>query len=154
MAASMAAASATRRVIGPIWATVPKALAGKAGTRPKLGFNPVMPLKAEGTRIEPPPSVPRWKTPAPVAAASDDETVVSSWNLEEPAPAGTAAPAGDDFGDFGELNDDPIDTKLDLARAYLDMGDPDGARAMLDEVMQEGSQMQKDVARGLLDMLA
>jgi pilus assembly protein FimV len=92
--------------------------------------------------------------PAPVAAASDDETVVSSWNFEEPAPAGTAAPAGDDFGDFGELNDDPIDTKLDLARAYLDMGDPDGARAMLDEVMQEGSQMQKDVAKGLLDKLA
>jgi pilus assembly protein FimV len=30
------------------------------------------------------------------------------------------------------------------------MGDPDGARAMLDEVMQEGTQMQKDVARTLL----
>jgi pilus assembly protein FimV len=92
--------------------------------------------------------------PAPAVAASDDETVVSSWNFEEPAPAAAATAAGDDFGDFGELNDDPIDTKLDLARAYLDMGDPDGARAMLDEVMQEGSQMQKDVAKGLLDKLA
>jgi pilus assembly protein FimV len=92
--------------------------------------------------------------PAPAVAASDDETVVSSWNFEEPAPAAAATAAGDDFGDFGELNDDPIDTKLDLARAYLDMGDPDGARAMLDEVMQEGSQMQRDVAKGLLDKLA
>lgn len=52
--------------------------------------------------------------------------------------------------DLGEFNDDPIDTKLDLARAYLDMGDGDGARAMLEEVIKEGSQMQQDVARGLL----
>ena len=51
---------------------------------------------------------------------------------------------------LGEFNDDPIDTKLDLARAYLDMGDEEGARAMLDEVLKEGSQMQKDVATGLL----
>lgn len=89
------------------------------------------------------------------AVAAPEEDAVSSWNFEEPAPAvAEATPAGDDFGDFGELNDDPIDTKLDLARAYLDMGDPDGARAMLDEVMQEGSQMQRDVAKGLLDKLA
>ncbi|MGH8253854.1 MAG: FimV/HubP family polar landmark protein [Steroidobacteraceae bacterium] len=44
-----------------------------------------------------------------------------------------------------------VGTKLDLARAYLDMGDPAGARAMLDEVLDEGSQMQKDEARRLLD---
>ncbi|HEY1588962.1 MAG TPA: FimV/HubP family polar landmark protein [Rhodanobacter sp.] len=56
-------------------------------------------------------------------------------------------------GDLGEFNDDPVDTKLDLARAYLDMGDADGARAMLSEVMKEGSQMQKDVAKRLLDNL-
>lgn len=46
--------------------------------------------------------------------------------------------------------DDPVDTKLDLARAYLDMGDPIGARAMLEEVLEEGSQMQKDEAKRLL----
>lgn len=57
------------------------------------------------------------------------------------APVEAAAPA----------SDDPVDTKLDLARAYIDMGDPDGARAMLDEVMAEGSQMQKDTASRLLD---
>lgn len=55
--------------------------------------------------------------------------------------------------ELGEFNDDPIDTKLDLARAYLDMGDEEGARAMLDEVIKEGSQMQKDVATSLLDGL-
>ena len=31
------------------------------------------------------------------------------------------------------------------------MGDPDGARAMLEEVLHEGTQMQKDVAQKLLD---
>lgn len=50
-----------------------------------------------------------------------------------------------------EFSDDPIDTKLDLARAYLDMGDADGARAMLEEVLAEGSQPQRDTARRLLD---
>jgi pilus assembly protein FimV len=90
---------------------------------------------------------------APDAHPAEDATA-SSWNFDEPETTAHADPAGEDYGDFGELNDDPIDTKLDLARAYLDMGDPDGARAMLDEVMQEGSQMQKDVARGLLGKLA
>ncbi len=32
-----------------------------------------------------------------------------------------------------------VGTKLDLARAYVDMGDPEGARAILDEVLQEGN---------------
>jgi pilus assembly protein FimV len=44
-----------------------------------------------------------------------------------------------------------VDTKLDLARAYLDMGDAEGARLMLDEVLAEGSQMQKDTARRILN---
>lgn len=48
------------------------------------------------------------------------------------------------------FHDDPVDTKLDLARAYLDMGDPVGARAMLDEVIEEGSLAQQDEARRLL----
>ena len=54
---------------------------------------------------------------------------------------------------FDGTPDDPVDTKLDLARAYMDMGDPEGARAMLEEVLDEGSQMQKDVAQKLLDDL-
>ena len=32
-----------------------------------------------------------------------------------------------------------VGTKLDLARAYMDMGDPDGARNILEEVLHEGS---------------
>ncbi len=46
-----------------------------------------------------------------------------------------------------------VGTKLDLARAYLDMGDPDGARAILDEVLSEGSPSQKSEAQRLLETL-
>ncbi|MCC6561492.1 MAG: hypothetical protein IT478_09050 [Xanthomonadales bacterium] len=48
------------------------------------------------------------------------------------------------------MGDDAVATKIDLARAYLDMGDADGARSMLEEVMVEGSAAQKDEAAKLL----
>jgi len=40
--------------------------------------------------------------------------------------------------------------KLDLARAYIDMGDPEGARSILAEVLEEGSAQQKAEAQELL----
>jgi pilus assembly protein FimV len=46
-----------------------------------------------------------------------------------------------------------LSTKLDLARAYLDMGDDDGARQILDEVVTEGSEELKAEARILLDRI-
>ena len=46
-----------------------------------------------------------------------------------------------------------IGTKLDLARAYIDMGDPDGARSILEEVLEEGDQGQKQEARALLETI-
>jgi pilus assembly protein FimV len=46
-----------------------------------------------------------------------------------------------------------VGTKLDLARAYMDMGDPEGARSILAEVLAEGSVSQKQEARRLMDTL-
>jgi pilus assembly protein FimV len=46
-----------------------------------------------------------------------------------------------------------VGTKLDLARAYMDMGDPEGARSILAEVLSEGSVSQKQEARRLMDTL-
>ncbi len=46
-----------------------------------------------------------------------------------------------------------VGTKLDLARAYMDMGDPEGARSILEEVLGEGSASQKTEARRLIDSL-
>ena len=47
--------------------------------------------------------------------------------------------------------EDAVGTKLDLARAYLDMGDPEGARSMLQEVISEGTAAQKTEAQRLLN---
>jgi pilus assembly protein FimV len=46
-----------------------------------------------------------------------------------------------------------VGTKLDLARAYIDMGDPDGARSILNEVLEEAVDSQRQEAQKLLDDL-
>ncbi|WP_019529874.1 FimV/HubP family polar landmark protein [Dasania marina] len=58
----------------------------------------------------------------------------------------------EDDDEFDFLSDtDEVATKLDLARAYIDMGDTDGAKDILDEVVQEGSDEQKQEASALLE---
>lgn len=83
-----------------------------------------------------------------------------SKELEEPtiasadALAETDADGGtdDDFDFFSDT--DETTTKLDLARAYIDMGDAEGARDILDEVISEGSDVQQQEAREMLAKLA
>ena len=87
----------------------------------------------------------------------DDATV------EQPRPS-----LDDDTGEvetlsFGpdDMSDDlheartmtEVGTKLDLARAYVDMGDPQGARSILEEVLDEGDEGQRQQAQQLLDSL-
>ena len=56
-----------------------------------------------------------------------------------------------------DLSNEPtmtdVGAKLDLARAYIDMGDPDVARNTLKEVLEEGDDLQQQEARQLLDEL-
>jgi pilus assembly protein FimV len=60
----------------------------------------------------------------------------------------------DDDDDFDFLSGtDESATKLDLARAYIDMGDTEGARDILDEVVAEGSETQQQEARDLIARL-
>jgi len=54
--------------------------------------------------------------------------------------------------DFLEGTDESS-TKLDLARAYIDMGDLDGAKDILDEVTKEGSSEQQAEAKDLLSSI-
>ncbi len=49
-----------------------------------------------------------------------------------------------------EITMSEVGTKLDLARAYVDMGDPEGARSILEEVLKEGSANHKQEAERLL----
>jgi len=61
----------------------------------------------------------------------------------------------DDDSDLGEGEtgeaEDEISTKLDLARAYIDMGDSDGAKEILNEVLADGSESQKEEAKALIE---
>jgi len=82
--------------------------------------------------------------------------------LEQPRPSAggdydsdTEALGPEEFSDV--LHDartmTEVGTKLDLARAYVDMGDPGGARSILEEVLDEGDESQRQQAQQLLDSL-
>jgi pilus assembly protein FimV len=64
-----------------------------------------------------------------------------------------AALGNDDEFDFLAGTDEAA-TKLDLAQAYIDMGDSDGARDILNEVVTEGNDEQKNEAKEMLSRLA
>ncbi|MGY4489952.1 FimV/HubP family polar landmark protein [Pseudomonas sp. TE3610] len=88
--------------------------------------------------LEHPPIAEPFKAPEP--AALDDLD-----NLDD------LPPFEDDF-DYLSGTDESA-TKLDLARAYIDMGDHDGARDILDEVVKEGTAGQQTEAREMLSKL-
>jgi pilus assembly protein FimV len=58
----------------------------------------------------------------------------------------------DDEFDFLSGTDESA-TKLDLARAYVDMGDQEGARDILTEVIEEGNEQQQQEAREIMGQL-
>src|SRR5690606_15109418 len=86
-----------------------------------------------------------------IAAQADDEPEpTGSYSL--PDDDSTLALAGDEpAGETSLGSDEAAATKLELARAYLDMGDVEGARGMLEEVVGEGNPGQRSEARRLLD---
>jgi pilus assembly protein FimV len=96
-------------------------------------------------------------TPDTFAAELDDvnaELESLSNSIGEPTfTEADAALDGDDEFDFLSGTDEAA-TKLDLAQAYIDMGDSDGARDILNEVVSEGSDEQKSEAREMLSRLA
>jgi len=82
-----------------------------------------------------------------------------SQSLENPSiePSFTAEDAakGDDEPEFDFLSgSDEVATKLDLAQAYIDMGDEGGARDILAEVLAEGDEKQRGEAKEMLSNLA
>jgi FimV-like protein len=59
----------------------------------------------------------------------------------------------EDSTDLSEADEDVYTTRLKLAEAYIEMGDEDGARGMLEEVIADGSPDQQAIARRILDRL-
>ena len=83
-------------------------------------------------------------------AAPDIKLDDISLSLDDVPTADAAAPAA------GGTKDDhwyDVQTKFDLAKAYQEMGDKDGAREILQEVMKEGDAAQQAEAKQLLDSL-
>ena len=60
----------------------------------------------------------------------------------------------DDAGDGVVEEEDLVQNKLELARAYLELGDEENVRSILQEVMSEGNAAQKEEARQLLEQAA
>lgn len=108
------------------------------------------------------PDAPAAAKPDAFASELDDvnaELDRLSQSLEHPPiePSFTAEDAalGDDEPEFDFLSGtDEVATKLDLAQAYIDMGDTDGARDILSEVLTEGDDGQRSEAKEMLSRLA
>ncbi len=62
-----------------------------------------------------------------------------------------SAPAADMMA--GEVDNEEAETKLELARAYEEMGDKEGALELLEEVAAEGSARQQATARDMITRL-
>ncbi|MGY4638939.1 FimV/HubP family polar landmark protein [Pseudomonas sp. TE24901] len=104
------------------------------------------------------PEAPGVAKPDAFASELDDvnaELDRLSQSLEHPPiePSFTAEDAalGGDEPEFDFLSGtDEVATKLDLAQAYIDMGDADGARDILSEVLTEGDEVQRGEAKEML----
>ena len=112
--------------------------------------------------------LPTMAIEAPAAAAPAAEAASIDFDLGEPEAQPEAAAPDLNLGDISLDLGSPeaggeggapsaqwqeVATKLDLAKAYQDMGDKDGARELLNEVMQEGDAAQQGQAKTMLDAL-
>jgi pilus assembly protein FimV len=107
----------------------------------------------------PPPSAPPARAPAP---SVEFDLAGISLDLDLPATGAKSAPAAisgfgesdlpalDDTGDGG----DPLARKLELAEEFRQIGDTEGARDLLQEVVAKASGSLKSKAQGMLDQLA
>ena len=123
------------------------------------------------TATHPRITVPAAPAPAPAAAAKDDglaftfdfptdnqvkptapvpdlglgEISLNMDNLRPSSGAGNAEPKGEAWQE--------VATKLDLAKAYQEMGDTAGAREILEEVLRDGDGQQRESAQALMQQL-
>ena len=166
LAASMAAARAeSQPAANPRADDAPAA--AKDSPKPVAMAEPVpasQPVWTDEHVATPLPTTVAASSPAPVAdepatpiAAHDDWVIPSEVTLAPPEPA-PALPASNPTSmrpampGIGDANPS-VATKLELAHAYMDIGDHDGARSMLEEVLIEGNAGQQEQAFAMLDQL-
>lgn len=100
--------------------------------------NRMSPAEQPPAEDETPPSADAGADPLDVESAGKDslasDVLSSQWQMES--------------GLWDE-----VATKIDLARAYMEMDDPEAARVILEEVAQEGSDDQRSEAREMMEQL-
>lgn len=114
---------------------LPAIEAGKADlTLPEIDLD-LLGKKAEGPAEQAEPSIAIDSTLGPERESVPSDLLSSQWQV--------------DSGIWDE-----VATKLDLARAYIEMNDKEAAREILEEVLNEGREEQRQEAKALLERLA
>lgn len=86
------------------------------------------------------------------AQQEEDEIEVPSFGEAEAAEDEDVSDEEEEF-DFFDASGDEVATKLDLARAYMDMGDEEGARVILDDVIESGNEQQIAEAQNMMERM-
>jgi pilus assembly protein FimV len=86
-----------------------------------------------------------FKPEAPKGTSQGMDLSAISFDLGTPAAGGEGAPVNAGWQE--------VATKLDLAKAYQEMGDKEGARELLNEVLKEGDAAQQQQAKTMLAAL-
>ncbi|WP_369921737.1 FimV/HubP family polar landmark protein [Marinomonas polaris] len=86
------------------------------------------------------------------AQQEEDEIEVPSFGEAEAAEDEEVSDEEEEF-DFFDASGDEVATKLDLARAYMDMGDEEGARVILDDVIESGNEQQIAEAQNMMERM-
>ena len=73
-------------------------------------------------------------------------------DLDDDGEKTVVMPMSDDVERQSDI--DEADTKLNLSKAYIELGDTEGARSILDEVASDGNDEQKTEAKALLDQIS
>lgn len=90
---------------------------------------------------------------APSAPAPDTSLDFDLGTLNLDLGTDTSAKPADNAKPMHNLADDPLSTKLDLAREFNAIGDSEGARALIEEVLAEASGSLKERAQKMLSEL-
>ncbi|WP_081870023.1 FimV/HubP family polar landmark protein [Endozoicomonas numazuensis] len=124
-------------------------------------------LEAEGSDLETAPELPDLEDVQASTAAEEPLAAIDDLDDLDLDLGEVGADSGEESLGFDDglpdlesaLEDDDLDflsdddeaaTKLDLARAYIDMGDNEGARDILQEVLESGTDEQKQEAQALM----
>jgi pilus assembly protein FimV len=87
------------------------------------------------------------------AEAAEDDGEASEESAEEDHTVHEFGAGSEEAEVLDEESSDP-EIQLDLARAYISMGDKEAARVILEEVGNNGSEEQQEEARKMLELLA